>query len=157
MCACLEDLGLYSTLPDFIIYDKSEKAHDYDLKILRKVNTLCISVKTQNMYSAELYGDSWLFEKNYIDKLDENSEHYLALCTKVGYSEINIKCLMPFDLLLGLDAFKEPKKKSLDTKYAIYWDDIKDIIAHDTKFGLIHRISGGLDEIFSLRHRNRRT
>lgn len=117
----LLELGLNPSEPDISIH--KNKVHGTDL--------FCdagkVSVKGYRKFSPG--SPSWVFEKNYIDKINkiDNNKHYLAMgLWQPG--EVEILGIIRFDLLFEFNLFKPMRLKHLTSKTAIYWDDIEKII-----------------------------
>lgn len=122
----LLDRGFSPSEPDFEIYAKHQKQHDYDIS----TEDFDVSVKTQQYFSADRFGTSWLFQKDYIDRMFDSYQdnHFLALCLQ-DEELIEILAIIPFDM--ALDFMSEPKLDKLrNNKYALYWDDIKHELSH---------------------------
>lgn len=104
--------------PDFEIYSKEYKSFDSDIRC-EKYN---IHVKSQNISSAEKFGDSWQFQKK--DKLTFDPEPNDLIClTTVCNNIVEIKKIVYAKDIV--DKYKEPVLEKLrTTKTTLYLKDI---------------------------------
>ena len=116
--------GSWSTPPDMNIYEPTKKSYACDLKT-KKYD---IHVKSISSYNLERYGASWVFQKNdpvittptmrdcvFFVSIGDNNEKY-------EYTTCDIEKRCAASKLQGL--YKPLRKKNLDSKVAIYLEDI---------------------------------
>ena len=120
----LESLGLPATFPDFGIYSKEQKSFDPDVYFEQEFGRVGCHVKSQDVEQGAKYSASWLFQK-YSDPL-------------VVKPERHINDLLIFVQIDGLSAhimgtvwakeigtfLKAPRLSYLDSKVALYYDDL---------------------------------
>tara|TARA_R110002020_G_scaffold119453_4_gene272563 strand:- start:211 stop:747 length:537 start_codon:yes stop_codon:yes gene_type:complete len=119
--------GSWCTAPDMNIYESYNKSYDADLKT-KKYN---VHVKSISSYNLERYGASWVFQKNdpivteptirdcvFFIAIGDNKESY-------EYTTFEVVKRCAATHLQGL--YKPLRKKNLDSKVAIYLEDIIDM------------------------------
>lgn len=113
------------TYPDFNIYKPREKSWDYDLKS----SDFNLHVKSQNKIQSGRFGKSWVFEKT--DKhifIDYNDNDYVAFVqVDLLNNSATIEKVLSVNLLHKNRLFKPLILKHLNTKLAIYFEDVKEI------------------------------
>lgn len=116
-------LGFHSNDVDLEIYDKKDKSFDADFragKIDPSSPIYNIHVKSILCTSASKYGLSWLMQKNdpvfkNMNKMDE----VFAFCQVISKRVVHFYGFLHLPMVrLG-----KPKVSSLESKYAIYFDD----------------------------------
>lgn len=107
--------------PDFKIYKAKEKSWDYDLK------DPTFNLHVKSVSSVSNFPESWIFQnedkhifKNYLDN-DYVAFVYVNMFQKYGL----IKKILPIKLLHDKNLFKKTVLAKLNSKSAIYYDDIK--------------------------------
>jgi hypothetical protein len=103
--------------PDFMIYGASKKSFDADL-YTKKYN---IHVKSQDIKSSRIYGESWQFQKNDILTHSPNDNDLIILCI-VNLDTVEIKRIIAASNLVG--KYGLPKNKNLHDKLTLYYEDI---------------------------------
>lgn len=116
------------SLPDYTIFDKSEKSYDSDLK----GENIRISCKAQNINENLSFSESWVFQngKNDYDKeiFGEN-----RINTYIAFVSLNIpkrfgeiKAIVTNNFLHENNLFKPMKLESLqNNKVAVYLEDLE--------------------------------
>lgn len=116
-------LGWHSNEVDLEVYGKNRKSFEPDFragKIEPSSAIYNIHVKSILCNSAKKYGLSWLMEKkDPIFKNDSNMSEVFAFCQVLGKNLVHFYGFLPLPMVrLG-----EPRKKALESKYAIYFED----------------------------------
>jgi hypothetical protein len=117
--------------PDHNIYQKNNKSWDSDL---RGPNGLKIAVKSQDIYSAIHFGESWVFQKGNYER-DVDTEIFGSNLEKkfVAFVALNIpkrtgeiRAIVSVKTLHDENLFKPMQKESLQgNKVAIYYSDLE--------------------------------
>ena len=126
--------GIYCQQPDFEIYNTRGKSFDADIS-WKGFRFHC---KSQSADSAYKYGRSWILQwggrgKGHTDKLFKNRDRYDNLVPCGVYdTHVHVYGIIRVPLLFDLDLIKEPKVRWFaDTKRAIYFDDLRNLIWKD--------------------------
>lgn len=111
------------TYPDFEIYTVKQKSWDYDIKS----NEYNIHVKTQDSLASDLYGISWVFQKE--DKKVFKTYNQNDIVSFVNINDKKqiayIRAIYSINTLNTDNLFKPPKlNKLINNKLCIYYDDL---------------------------------
>jgi hypothetical protein len=119
--------------PDYNIYDKFNKSWDSDLK--DGDSSIKIGVKSQNIFSANLYGVSWVFQFNNNKNFDcdkevfkeESDNNFIAFVSlNIPKRNAEVRGIVKTQFLHDNKLFKDMKKEQLKgNKVAVYWEDLE--------------------------------
>ena len=117
----LKDKNL--SLPDTKIYSAKNKSWDYDLK---GTDFNC-HVKTQNILQAAKFGESWIFQKGdkHIFKNYQEIDYVAFVLVDLIGKSARLRTVLPVKELHDKKLFKEPRLDYLQSKVAIYYEDLK--------------------------------
>jgi hypothetical protein len=128
--AAYEHISKYQsnlTKPDLEVYSARQKSFSADLSS-KYSNFHC---KTQSMESAHKYGISWIFqyeENGRKDPMLKNPgpKDQAVLMLMVDDNTVEIKVIMPVELMTAMELFEEPKSSFfVGKKKAAYWNTIE--------------------------------
>jgi len=110
--------------PDFKIYSAKEKSWDYDLKTKNEN----IHVKSQETLQGAKYGISWIFQLEDKHIKNYNDNDYVAFVSvNLLNKSAEIKSIMSVKSLHEKQLFKKPILNKLNSKSAVYFEDLKDL------------------------------
>ena len=113
------DIGM----PDFAVYNGSQKSYDADLFLMFNEKKYNLHVKSQHIDQANSFGKSWSFQKNdsLINRPVKNDK--VVLCTIINNSTVEINKPIQANKLTGV--YGEPKLERLrHSKAVLYWKDL---------------------------------
>lgn len=115
--------GIELTQPDFKLYSKAEKSWDFDLK----GQGINLHVKSQAIYQARKYGESWIFqnEDKHIFKDVSDNDYVCFVLVDPDKGTAEVKSVAKLAELHSNNLFKKPKLIHLSSKSAVYFEDLK--------------------------------
>lgn len=115
--------GIELTQPDFKLYSKAEKSWDFDLK----GQDINLHVKSQAIYQAKKYGESWIFqnEDKHIFKDVSENDYVCFVLVDPDNNSAEVKSVVKLNELHSKNLFKKPKLIHLSSKSAVYFEDLK--------------------------------
>jgi hypothetical protein len=115
--------GVELTQPDFKLYSRAEKSWDFDMK----GEGINLHVKSQAVYQARKYGESWIFqnEDKHIFKDVSEKDYVCFALVDADNGSAEIKSVVKLSDLHSKELFKKPKLIHLSSKSAVYFADLK--------------------------------
>jgi len=115
--------GCQIGMPDFNVYDGSNKSYEADLFFTFNEKKYNLHVKSQHIDQANRFGSSWSFQKN--DSLTTRpvKEDMVCLCKVINKTTVEIMKPIKATKLIGV--YGEPKLERLKhSKAVLYWKDL---------------------------------
>lgn len=150
----LRSYGIKVGKPDFTIYEVGKKSYAADLI----VNDKKYHVKGQTYASSQLYGESWIMQKD--DPLITQSvdiiNNYLVPCiVDMGGNNVYILGIPSFTALHNHLCFSHPKLEWMrHTKVAIYNETLECALSYNARWGMLRK--GGVWKCIKHEKKHRR-